>query len=130
MIGNDRAPYELLPLIWSPTLLMIFFSTLINRYLESKPALSQTVMDYVNRILFYHLNVFGIVMALTATLVSFSVSTGETLAEVIGWAYFQNLQLFGLLLLANIFIQFMIVRTPSNLGSEAGFIFVQHLRGF
>ena len=108
----------ILPLIWTPTLLMILFSNLINRYLGSKPGMSQTVMDYVNRMFFYHLNGFGIVMAVAATLIGLGVETAETVAGLLGWAYFQQLEHVGLLLLANILIQFMIVRKPSNLGSE------------
>ena len=46
--------YQLTPLIWILLTLTVYFSVVVIKYLDSKPPLTQTVMDFANKILFVY----------------------------------------------------------------------------
>ena len=117
VLDNDPQ-YQLIPLIWTPPIVTIMSSLLIDHYLTSKPLLSLTVMDFVNRVFFRHLCFYCLVLATASTIGLFFQDSGETVAVVMSCLLYQQFQNFSLMFLGNIATQLLLMNDPMKLDSE------------
>ena len=77
--------YPAIPPTWILGSLEVLGCAVTISYLRSKPPLSQTVMDYANKIFFIFSAVSTVLMSIFITLAVVSSDCGEALASIIGY---------------------------------------------
>ena len=112
-------PYQLIPLIWVPPAITIISSLVIDHYLASKPMLSRTVMDVVNRVFFAHFGFYCLLLATLSTTGVFFQDSGEAVAVIMSFLLIKQFLNLSLMFLCNIGTQLLLVVDPTNLYSEA-----------
>ena len=113
----DDPNYFLLPVIWSFAFIAINLFMIILNYLDSKPLLSRTVMDFANKVCLLNLCFCTTMVATSSSMVVFFKDCGEITALVIAYCGFLQYQHFSLLLLVIITTQILLVKNPSFLES-------------
>ena len=72
--------HPFIPLIWTVSALTLSGSAIAISYLNSKPPLSRTIMDYVNQVCFAHIIMYGLVTPVHLSLVIIFKDCGEILS--------------------------------------------------
>ena len=107
---------ELYPAIpWILSSITVFGSMVIINYLRSKPLLSQTVMDYANKILFLYSIGNPVLVSFFVTLALVSSDCGEVLVSIIGYTIPASVDIIFVQVSVIFIIQAMMLKNPEYL---------------
>ena len=108
-----------IPLTWILSLLTIFGSAVIISYLKSKPLLSQSVMDFANKIFFIVSTTHSLLISIFLTFALTSSDLGEGMASGIGYTLPACVDIMFSQLCAIFIIQVIVVKSPEYLENNS-----------